>query len=133
MESDKVLKALAACAFDQSLCDQCPYRGKIQCEDQVMRDAITVISELAKDNASLDKARTDLMNKRKGAQVNIARMFAKMLKQRITDMECHINTNRKTVEVDSVLDWSNWLLQTVVPQCIDQVKQQILDEILERR
>ena len=61
MEREQIIKALECCTnFTPSSCDKCPfepkgdcYKGSMGCNDELMKNALSLIKELAEENERL--------------------------------------------------------------------------------
>lgn len=53
MERDDVIKALECCTSNSSYCGSCPYDHDFGCKPNLLKDCLSVIRELTKENARL--------------------------------------------------------------------------------
>lgn len=150
MERKQIIKALECCT-SLGGCYGCPlsydYAPTTNCKLKLLKSALALINELTEELAEAESEAEKAISIAEGniraeiasggtschwcedkVKADTVRKMQERLKNRIEHSTYNANTERKTVRKEELLEQVNWVYKEVVPNLIDQIAKEMLEE-----
>ena len=147
---EEIIRALQCCTSSEKSADcpfNCPFGDMSCCEQNLMYHALALIRELTAEKEriahesechrqtvidNLQRSLEYLNEETERVRADTVRKMQERVKRKIELLEYSVNIQQKTVSVDTLLKQGNWLLHEVVPDAINKIAKELLEEAIWR-